>query len=605
MLISKKKVYFAYKLFQNTKSNNAEEKSHGFLSSQQISVANQFKKLSVFNGVPIASFSVEKTKGLIFCISKEGGELRVYRCKTKPFLVHKISLGSITKLWKKVFSSQVLHTFVVTTDIILIMMDDFRFRLMDLGSIIDKNYKLFSSYDYATFEFKPALEEDFFYKWNNRNPFHKDYDRQLAEVYYHLEDRITKERDNKEYDSLQEDDLEKHATNTILEESEPDSLESKETQMQKSEEDLFCKPRILTKIVMDPHDSIEIDLVYIWILHLDGFQYEIKYSRRKKEFLLKDDRVNWINEYFHEKQRKQKLRRKVKKKVKLGELLCKVDLQKRNGEISIDGSIPSGSKQDDYGKKVFNIIDNQSDSINRDKLEKGQSIKESLKRSSEKQIEVPSRLSVSKQYQSEKVATPKSEIHDQNLPKQPNQKMDDILLYDSSTPSEVIYKNISDLTMNQKDFLQKKSVNVPPRQTNDLLKSEVNHCDAVQRFFKKDHVLPKQIDEQNEENWSNKAFKHQQQPSSKLDLMNQMRQSLKSAEEYSKQSIFAESLREDSQDLLSEFSRESDKNTHAQLSLKRKTTFNGLQRSGVRYLLLGSTWRVETAEIVETRKEKD
>jgi hypothetical protein len=224
---------------------------------------------------------------------------------------------------------------------------------MDLGSIIDKNYKLFSSYDYATFDFKPALKEDFFYKWNKLNPYHKNYDKELAEVYYEMENQLSTEKD-KEYDSVE---MEVRAgTQTIIEESESSSTDTvsyvNKDQKSLEDDDLFCKPKVVTKVTMNPQDPVEIENINIWILHLDGFQYEIQYNRRKKEFLLKDDRVNWINEYFVCRRKKEVMRKRKKKKVKLGDLLAKEDFEGKKGSgVTIEGTITDANA--DYERGVL------------------------------------------------------------------------------------------------------------------------------------------------------------------------------------------------------------------------------------------------------------
>jgi hypothetical protein len=255
--------------------------------------------------------------------------------------------------------------------------------------------------------------------------------------------------------------------------------------------------------------------------------------------------------------------------------------------------------------------ENVNDSIDQGRTLNGSyTIKDSLieQPKSEKQIEIPENLKNSKLYQSEKVQNeiPEETKRESKEIQSPNTKVhvktqrdskenqlnfekldqetlkDDLLIYDSKTPSEIIYRNISDLTMNQKEFLKNHPNFIHHRETSDLLKSEVNNCDAVKKFFKKNEasINEKTIEEAEEDKWSNKAYK--QKPMAKIDLMQKMRQSLKSAEEYSRKSILGESFKEESVDLLSEFSRKSDSpNKHEQLSMKRKTTFNGLAKKSL------------------------
>ena len=237
----------------------------------------------------------------------------------------------------------------------MLMLENFKFRIVDLGSVVGKNFKLFSSYDYAAFEFKPALVEDFFYKWNQLNPFHCKYDEKLAEIYQDLEVEV--EAENKEYDIISKGDGPK----TILEESEEysqsnatghehtkNSIQQSKTKMNYSE--LFTKPGVFSKVEMNPDDPVEIGKVKIWIYHLDGFVYEIVYNRSNKEFFFKDDRVNWMKSYFETRKRKQTEKKRVKNILKLGELKEKISCSRESGEnkYSLKGSL------------VEQILDNES-----------------------------------------------------------------------------------------------------------------------------------------------------------------------------------------------------------------------------------------------------
>ena len=193
---------------------------------------------------------------------------------------------------------------------------------------------------------------------------------------------------------------------------------------------------------------------------------------------------------------------------------------------------------------------------------------------SEKKIEIPEELKTSKQYRSEKGPSDKdytskkskqskASIHN-NLEMKFDEKM---FLYDSKTPSEEIYRNISDLTMHQKEYLhyQMESKNK---------KSE----EEVPRFFKKQKL--------GEEKWSINAFKEEKKID-KDQLMQKMQQSLKSAEEFSKKSVKADSSLHGSEELLSSFSlsQSEDSIKHQNLTKKRKTNVNNHKFEKSRYKL--------------------
>ena len=556
----------------------------------------------MFPSVAVELFTVHKAKGLIFCISSEGGEIRVFRCKKKPFLVHKVSLGSITKLWKKMFSWSVRHIYVVTADILLIMLQDFRFRLMDLGSVIDKNFKLFSSYDYATFEFKPALKEDFFYKWNRLNPYHQHYDRELARVYYDL--RSDLDTLNGEYDMPVGED-----NDTIIEETESDSQQSGASEMQRlrrkswDDKELFCKPAVISKVEMNPDDPIEIGTVRIWILHLDGFQYEIEYNRSRKEFLLKDNRVNWIGNYFVLRKKREKARKKTRTKVKLGDLLHPEE-ENMHKQITLEGSLSDKLKSQNQlsseAAPVHKPRSDQADSIgqpirpNEAPEERPMRISQSQ---SEKQLDMGDDSSRDKQYKSEKTASQRvngvldvAHENGQTPSKEAREGEEDMLLYDSRTPSEVIYRNISNMTMQQTEYLDPK-----PGEKRSLVTSELVQQDQAQPLFKKK-------DREEPDKWSQQA----QDDFSKKSLRDMMKESLKSAREFSRLSVKADSVKRHSSDLLSNFSEsesESTKNKKLQTSKRKTVVVSGLAPK-IAFQAGGQQFRRKSSSKMKTRSKE-
>lgn len=223
-----------------------------------------------------------------------------------------------------------------------------------------------------------------------------------------------------------------------------------------------------------------------------------------------------------------------------------------------------------------------NDSIDQGHPFESYSKKESLidQPQSEKQIEIPEELKNSKQYQSEQVPSDKdytsknTKKSKDSINKNMEMKFDEkMFLYDSKTPSEEIYRNISDLTMHQKEYLNYRKESKNKKSSNLTEKIE----EETPRLFKKQ--------KQGEEKWSINAYKEDTKMN-KDQLMQKMQQSLKSAEEFSKKSFKAESIHNDSGDLLSNFSLSQSENSlkNQNLTNKRKTTFNNHNSSNTRYI---------------------
>ena len=267
----------------------------------------------VFPSSKIHCISVNSARGLLMCSSNRGDEVRVYRCKNKPFLVHKISMGTVSKIWKKLFSLSVRHTYVITADIVVFLFNDYRFRVVDFGSIVGKNFRLFSSYDYAAFEFRPGLPGDFFYARNELNPFHKNFNEELASAF------AAEEGSGK---SSKRSNMGAH-TATIVEETESEGERSPNEEPKLDISEMFALPNVTSKVEMDPHDPVEIGLVKIWIMHLDGFVYRIDYHRTRKEFYFRDERTNWLHVYSSSRRKRTMLNKAKKTQLKVRSIMDK------------------------------------------------------------------------------------------------------------------------------------------------------------------------------------------------------------------------------------------------------------------------------------------
>lgn len=200
----------------------------------------------------------------------------------------------MSKLWKKLFSHPVRHTYPITADISLFLFQDYRFRIVDFGSIVGKNFRLFSSYDYAAFEFKPGLPGDFFYARNELNPFHKDFDQELASA-------IALEQASNQSSKRSQQNPQ---TATIVEETDSESEKEPKSEPEIDVSEMFALPNVTSKVMMDPDDPVEIGLVKIWIFHLDGFVYRVDYHRTRKEFYFNDERINWLHIYSNTRRKR-------------------------------------------------------------------------------------------------------------------------------------------------------------------------------------------------------------------------------------------------------------------------------------------------------------
>lgn len=396
-------------IFSNSKNQSdliEELNESSRLTAEQIKPPQEliFNKLNVFISNSIAEISVNKNKRLLFCVTNFGEEMRIFRFKDKPFLIHKISLGTVSKLWKKVFSYSIQSTFILTSDIILIMTKNYRFRLIDLGSVVNTNFKLFSSNDFVAFDFKPALESDFFFMWNQLNPFHREYDSQLAQIYDQMKKEI---ESNKEYDS------EPHQNEklTIIEESEEDDNDSHQA-IANNERYLFSSPKIISSVEMDKNDPIEIKTVRIWIFHLDGFMYEVIYKKDIKELEVKDNPINWMRDFFKKMKIKKKKKKTIKNKIKLKEFANRDSLNGR--DYSLNGDFSEIEKS----KVSKNMISSKIDVVQSDKFNSNVEFDSGHKYRSEQRVN--SKSSKSEEKRNEEFC--------------------------SEVPSEVIYRNISNFT---------------------------------------------------------------------------------------------------------------------------------------------------------------
>ena len=164
-------------------------------------------------------------------------------------------------------------------------------------------------------------------------------------------------------------------------------------------------------------------------------------------------------------------------------------------------------------------------------------------------------------------------------------KKNSIIDYDSKTPTEVIYRNISNMTMSNLDFNGDKII------TNEVLLSEKDpnfvslqnkvdnkmESDLPPHIFKKiklDDLKNEQVEYTSVNDQKDQKKNSSSKKLSKMDLDQKMRESLQSAKEISDQSLIANISKTESQELFSSFSEGTNENySNAERNQnKRKTT---------------------------------